>query len=122
MVLAAVVAAVGGVIVAVLDKFRKENSQDHQVVLGMLSTSPSSAQKKRLTGLENASTSTYSSTRRRKGLRVPSDLTRRDLVKLRGFLTRIFTGVGEQEELLHLIGKLDNLIRGEDGKASHAGK
>lgn len=36
MVLAAVVAAVGGVIVAVLDKFRKENSQDHQVVLGML--------------------------------------------------------------------------------------
>ena len=36
MILAAIVAAVGAIIVAVLDKFRKENSEDHQVVLGML--------------------------------------------------------------------------------------
>lgn len=36
LILAAVVTAIGGVIVAVLDKFRKENHTDHQVVLGML--------------------------------------------------------------------------------------
>lgn len=36
VILAAVVAAVGAVIVAVIDKFRKENNEDHQVVLGML--------------------------------------------------------------------------------------
>lgn len=35
-VVAAFVAAVGAIIVAVLDKFRKENHTDHQVVLGML--------------------------------------------------------------------------------------
>ena len=35
-IIAAVVAAVGGVIVAALDKFRKENHTDHQVVLGLL--------------------------------------------------------------------------------------
>jgi len=36
MILAAIVAAVGAIIVAALDKFRKENSQDHEVVMGML--------------------------------------------------------------------------------------
>lgn len=36
MILAAIVAAVGAIIVSVLDKFRKENSQDHEVVMGML--------------------------------------------------------------------------------------
>jgi len=35
-IIAAVVAAVGGVIVAALDKFRKENHTDHQVVMGLL--------------------------------------------------------------------------------------
>ena len=35
-IIAAVVAAVGGVIVAALDKFRKENHTDHQVVMGIL--------------------------------------------------------------------------------------
>ena len=33
MILAAIVAAVGAIIVAALDKFRKENSQDHEVVM-----------------------------------------------------------------------------------------
>lgn len=36
LVVGAVVTAVGAIIVAILDKFRKENSEDHQVVLGML--------------------------------------------------------------------------------------
>lgn len=36
LVLAAVVTAVGGIIVAVLQQFKKENHTDHQVVLGML--------------------------------------------------------------------------------------
>jgi len=36
VVLAAVVSAVGGVIVAVIQKFRKENREDHQVVTGMM--------------------------------------------------------------------------------------
>jgi hypothetical protein len=36
LILAAIVTAVGAIIVAVLDKFRKENSQDHEVVMGML--------------------------------------------------------------------------------------
>lgn len=36
MVVAAVVAAVGAILVALLDRFRKENSRDHEVVLGML--------------------------------------------------------------------------------------
>lgn len=35
-VIAAVVAAVGAIIVATLDKFRKENQTDHQVVVGLL--------------------------------------------------------------------------------------
>jgi hypothetical protein len=36
LVVAAVVTAVGAIIVAILDKFRKENSKDHEVVMGML--------------------------------------------------------------------------------------
>jgi hypothetical protein len=36
LVLAAVVTAVGGIIVAVLQQFKKENSQDHAYVRGML--------------------------------------------------------------------------------------
>jgi hypothetical protein len=36
LILAAVVTAVGGIIVAVLQQFKKDNAQDHQVVLGML--------------------------------------------------------------------------------------
>jgi hypothetical protein len=36
LILAAVVTAVGGIIVAVLQKFKTENHTDHQVVLGML--------------------------------------------------------------------------------------
>lgn len=36
LILSAVVTAVGGVIVAVISQFRKENKQDHDVVLGML--------------------------------------------------------------------------------------
>jgi hypothetical protein len=36
IVVAAVVTAVGAVIVALLDKFRKENTKDHEVVMGML--------------------------------------------------------------------------------------
>lgn len=36
LVLSAVVTAVGGVIVAVIAQFRKENKQDHDVVLGMI--------------------------------------------------------------------------------------
>jgi hypothetical protein len=36
LILAAVVTAVGGIIVAVLQKFKAENHTDHQVVLGML--------------------------------------------------------------------------------------
>ena len=36
LVLAAVVTAVGGIIVAVLQQFKKDNHTDHQVVLGML--------------------------------------------------------------------------------------
>jgi hypothetical protein len=36
LILAAVVTAVGGIIVAVLQQFKKENHTDHQVVLGML--------------------------------------------------------------------------------------
>ena len=35
-VIAAVVAAVGAIIVATIDKFRKENQTDHQVVVGLL--------------------------------------------------------------------------------------
>jgi len=37
VVLAAVVSAVGAVIVAFIQKFRKENREDHQVVTGMMS-------------------------------------------------------------------------------------
>ena len=36
LILAAVVTAVGGIIVAVLQKFKTDNHTDHQVVLGML--------------------------------------------------------------------------------------
>lgn len=36
LIVAAVVTAVGGIIVAVLQQFKKENAEDHQVVLGML--------------------------------------------------------------------------------------
>lgn len=36
LILAAVVTAVGGIIVAALQKFKSENHNDHQVVLGML--------------------------------------------------------------------------------------
>jgi hypothetical protein len=36
LIVAAIVTAVGTIMVALLDKFRKENSQDHQVVMGML--------------------------------------------------------------------------------------
>ena len=36
LILAAVVTAVGGIIVAVLQKFKKENNQDHAYVRGML--------------------------------------------------------------------------------------
>lgn len=36
LILAAVVTAVGGIIVAALQQFKKENHTDHQVVLGML--------------------------------------------------------------------------------------
>lgn len=36
LVLAAAVTAVGGILVAVIQQFRKENHTDHQVVLGML--------------------------------------------------------------------------------------
>jgi hypothetical protein len=36
LILAAVVTAVGGIIVAVLQKFKTDNHIDHQVVLGML--------------------------------------------------------------------------------------
>jgi hypothetical protein len=36
LILAAVVTAVGGIIVAAIQKFRSENHTDHQVVLGML--------------------------------------------------------------------------------------
>lgn len=36
LILAAVVTAVGGIIVAVLQQFKKDNHTDHQVVLGML--------------------------------------------------------------------------------------
>lgn len=36
LILSAVVTAVGGVIVALLAQFRKENQQDHAVVAGML--------------------------------------------------------------------------------------
>jgi hypothetical protein len=36
LVVAAVVTAVGGILVAVLQQFRKENAVDHQVVIGML--------------------------------------------------------------------------------------
>ena len=37
LVVAAVVTAVGGIIVAVLQQFKKENSKDHAYVRGMLS-------------------------------------------------------------------------------------
>lgn len=36
VVLAAVVSAVGGILVALIQKFRKENQKDHDVVVGML--------------------------------------------------------------------------------------
>ncbi len=36
LIVAAIVTAVGGIIVAVLQQFKKENAEDHQVVLGML--------------------------------------------------------------------------------------
>ena len=36
IVLAAVVSAVGGILVALIQKFRKENQKDHEVVTGML--------------------------------------------------------------------------------------
>jgi len=36
LIVAAVVTAVGAIIVAILDKFRRENSKDHEVVMGML--------------------------------------------------------------------------------------
>lgn len=36
LILSAVVTAVGGIIVSVISKFRKENKQDHDVVLGLL--------------------------------------------------------------------------------------
>jgi hypothetical protein len=36
IVLAAVVSAVGGILVALIQKFRKENQKDHDVVMGML--------------------------------------------------------------------------------------
>lgn len=36
IVLAAVVSAVGGVLVALIQKFRKENKKDHDVVTAML--------------------------------------------------------------------------------------
>ena len=37
LVLSAVVTAVGGVLVALIAQFRKENKEDHAVVAGMLS-------------------------------------------------------------------------------------
>jgi hypothetical protein len=36
VVLAAIVSAVGGILVALIQKFRKENQKDHDVVMGML--------------------------------------------------------------------------------------
>ena len=36
LILSAVVTAVGGIIVAAISQFRKENKQDHDVVLGMI--------------------------------------------------------------------------------------
>lgn len=36
IVLAAVVSAVGGILVALIQKFRKENQKDHDVVMSML--------------------------------------------------------------------------------------
>lgn len=36
LIVAAVVTAVGGIIVAILQQFKKANAEDHQVVLGML--------------------------------------------------------------------------------------
>lgn len=36
IVLAAVVSAVGGILVALIQKFRKENQKDHDLVMGML--------------------------------------------------------------------------------------
>jgi len=36
LVVAAVVTAVGGILVAVLQQFKKENHTDHQVVIGLL--------------------------------------------------------------------------------------
>jgi hypothetical protein len=36
LVVSAVVTAVGGLLVAMLSRFRKENKQDHDIVLGLL--------------------------------------------------------------------------------------
>lgn len=36
VVLAAIVSAVGGILVALIQKFRKENQKDHDVVMAML--------------------------------------------------------------------------------------
>jgi uncharacterized membrane protein len=36
LIIAAAISAIGGILVAALNKFRKENHVDHQVVLGML--------------------------------------------------------------------------------------
>lgn len=36
VVLAAIVSAVGGILVALIQKFRKENQKDHDVVMSML--------------------------------------------------------------------------------------
>jgi uncharacterized membrane protein len=36
LIIAAAISAIGGILVAALNKFRKENHTDHQVVLGML--------------------------------------------------------------------------------------
>ena len=36
LVVAAVVTAVGAIIVAILDKFRKQNTKEHEVVMGIL--------------------------------------------------------------------------------------
>lgn len=36
IVLAAIVSAVGGILVALIQKFRKENQKDHDVVMSML--------------------------------------------------------------------------------------
>ena len=36
LIVAAAVTALGGILVAVIQQFRKENHTDHQVVLGML--------------------------------------------------------------------------------------